>query len=308
MTARLLARFATTGIVVGSLLSFYLALGNFRFYQLPVMVVLTGVWTVFAHRLRRLIQALLEGKRSLDGYDAKRLLDNVMNRLFPVLDKASVFRIVSEEISRFMRLKDVRCFLVTDDDTDVATLSGVQVLKSDDPLCRFLTWKMHVLKIREIDSLLLTKLVKLKDHRRSLLLPFCSASGLEGFMIVGSKNSEEPYTSSDIRVLQVILQQANCVFDRIQPYDIIKRQYESEQNWVKLLEKDVSESQKELKTMRYWIAHDIKNDLTGLKLFMENTFGESILNEYSRRQISAKLTSLIVQMKEILRPLKQNGL
>ena len=293
--------------MAGSLFSVYIGFEDLRLFQVLSVLILTLFWSIFAYRLRVLIQTPLEEKWITDGYDTKRLMDNVASRLLPVLDKASVCRIVREEIAHFMHIKGIYSFLVKEGDSGEALDPSITVLKSDDPLCRFLTWKMHVLKIQEVDSSLLEKLVEVKVNRKGLLLPFCSASGLEGFMIIGSKISEDPYTPQDLRVLQVILQQANCVFARIQPYDIIKRQYESERNWVNLLERDVSESQQELKTMHYWIAHDIKNDLTGLKLFIENTFGESIPDEDSRSQILRKLTALILQMKEILRPLKQEG-
>jgi len=187
-----ITRAAAYGLVGGLLIASFIGLNSFALPQAAAMAanaLLALFWALAAHRLRAFIQTPLEEKWITDWYDSDKLINHIATRLIPVLAKEEAFKIIAEELKSAIKIKNIEI------------RSGQQ----------------------EID------LKDITQTKTGLIIPLSSSEGLEGALILGQKTSEDSYNEKDLTIFRTIMVQAMAIFDRIRPYEKIKKDFEANQ-------------------------------------------------------------------------------
>jgi len=187
-----ITRAAAYGLVGGLLIASFIGLNSFALPQAAAMAanaLLALFWALAAHRLRALIQTPLEEKWITDWYNSDKLINHIATRLIPVLAKEEAFKIIAEELKSAIKIKNIEI------------RSGQQDIDLKD----------------------------ITQTKTGLIIPLSSSEGLEGALILGQKTSEDSYNEKDLTIFRTIMVQAMAIFDRIRPYEKIKKDFEANQ-------------------------------------------------------------------------------
>jgi len=225
-----ITRTAAYGIVGLLLAGSFAALNSLA---MPISLAMTAngglalFWAWAAHRLREIIQTPLEEKWITGWYDKNKLLNRITQRLIPVMEKEDVFSIIAEELKSTIRISRI------DVETENLESGYADVAK----------------------------------NKNNVVIPLSSSSGPEGKIILGPKTSEDAYNDRDLTLFRSIRLQAVAIFDRIRPYETIKKEFEANEKKLYETEKQLERSARlaSLGTLTAGVAHEIRNPMSVLR-------------------------------------------
>ncbi|MBU0671698.1 MAG: hypothetical protein KJ732_01575 [Candidatus Margulisbacteria bacterium] len=191
--------------------------------QIAVNSALGLFWAFAAHRLREFIQTPLEEKWITGWYDPNKLVNNIAQKLVPVLEKEKAFEVITDELKRTIKIKKVE------------SLPASKASSTND----------------------------IAQTKEGLIIPLNSSEGPEGAILLGPKISEDPYDQKDITLFRTIMAMTIAVFDRIRPYEKIKREFEENQQKLFEAERQLERAQhlSSLGRIISEVAHEIRNPL-----------------------------------------------
>ncbi|OGI11461.1 MAG: hypothetical protein A2Y40_10150 [Candidatus Margulisbacteria bacterium GWF2_35_9] len=301
------------GLVCFTLMLVYFFTGGNDVLRFLVLLFVTLFWTYFAYRLRRFIQTPLEEKWITNWYDKEKLLDRIAEELAEVIEKKDVFSIISQKLNNVIRINKIDGFVIYEpkrnshssinqlEIRNVNTRTSLEGrIDSRHPLIHYLKDNRSVQHFCELDDMLKRSLTEYCIDKASVILPFYSPDECEGFMVLGRKVSEDKYKEEDMQLFRIIQTQANMVFDRVRPYENIKRQYKQERRWREQLEKQRDVVSKDMKELSYWITHDLKNDLAGLRLFVDHQLAVLFSSKATHKRMVEHFADLSLQIKIFL--------
>jgi len=197
--------------------------------QMPMLLLFAAntllclFWVFYAERLRSLIQTPIQEKWITGWYDSNKLLNRISQKLVPVIERTEVFNLIADELKSTIKISRVE------------VKAGESGQKYND----------------------------LAQTKEGLVIPLSSSSGLEGLLILGQKISEDSYDEKDLTLFRILMNQAVLIFDRIKPYEQIKREFDSTQKKLFETEKMLSRSARlaSLGTLTAGVTHEIRNPL-----------------------------------------------
>ena len=205
-----------------------------NFFHIPTIVIalsnilLCLFWVYFADRLRAFIQTPIQEKWITGWYDSNKLLNRITQKLVPVIERTEVFNLIADELRSTIKISKIE------------VKAGESGQKYDD----------------------------LAQTKEGLVIPISSSSGLEGLLILGPKISEDPYDEKDLTLFRILMNQSVLIFDRIKPYEQIKREFDSTQKKLFETEKMLSRSARlaSLGTLTAGVTHEIRNPLGVIRM------------------------------------------
>ncbi|MGB9612570.1 MAG: histidine kinase N-terminal 7TM domain-containing protein, partial [Candidatus Margulisiibacteriota bacterium] len=168
-------------------------------------------WAFAAHRLREFIQTPLEEKWITGWYDPNKLMNQIAQKLVPIMERKEAFKIIAEELKQGIKIKQI----------DIITDSAELKALADEGL------KKDILRLKD-----------------KLLIPLASSDSLEGVLALSPKISEDPYDNKDLTLFRTIMAQALAILDRIRPYEEIKKDFEANQKKLYDAEKQLERTQR----------------------------------------------------------------
>jgi len=178
-------------------------------------------------------------------YDPGKLLNRIAQRLVPVMEREAVFKTVAEELKSAIKIKNV----------------DIKMGKQD------------------------TSYQDVTQIKNGVVIPLSSSDGVEGLIILDQKVSEDPYNEKDLTLLRTIMLQILAVFDRIRPYENIKKEFEANQKQLYDTEKLLARSEK-IASMAGLIQeynHQIKTPLGIVRGRIETLFDKTRDIEYMQK-------------------------
>jgi sigma-B regulation protein RsbU (phosphoserine phosphatase) len=172
-----------------------------------ITLIASGVILVFM--LRRLAERLsrwVDRRFFREAYNSEQILSDLGEQVRTILDKNSLLETVVRKISESLHVERIAVFLAEGDVFRPALAAGyalpldVAIPADSAPLQQLRRGRepfKHVLP--EIGS--------------ELLLPLASQKELLGFISLGPKKSEEPYSSSDTRLLRTVAAQTGLALE-----------------------------------------------------------------------------------------------
>jgi len=218
----------TAGLILGVIL-FALNSGMNRPRQ--IMVIASGFAAAGVLQwLRQRLALWIDRRFFRDAYDAERLMSELSEQVRTIVDPTSLLKTVSERISETMYVTRVAFFLPNggpfrpayalgyDTPPDVAfpAESGTvkRIVEQAAPARVYLddaqSWLYQDPRISAEEREWLMRL------DAQLLLPLSVKDRLVGFLSLGQKRSEEPYSGSDIRLLSSVAAQTGLALENSQ--------------------------------------------------------------------------------------------
>ncbi|MFA5840249.1 MAG: ATP-binding protein [Candidatus Margulisiibacteriota bacterium] len=222
-----ITRTVAYGIVGILLMASFAGLNSFQWPILLNMFAnsLLGIfWAFSANRLREFIQTPLEEKWVTDWYNSDQLINNIAKNMIPVMEKETVFNTVAHELKSVIKIKNIEVFV------GKPKVEYSEVTKTE----------------------------------KGLIIPLFSSDGIEGVLTLGPKISEDPYNAKDLLLFKTVTSQTQVVFDRIRPYEQIKREFDANQKKLYDTERMLARSEKiaSLANLIREYNHEIKTPLS----------------------------------------------
>ena len=218
----------TAAIMLGSILY---ALNSELNRPGKVLAIMAGLGVaMLLQRLRRRLALWIDRRFFRDAYDAERVLSGLSQEVRSIVEPESLLRTVSERISETLYVPHIVFFLPAGGPFRPAFALGYK----GEPKVEFPPESGTVLHIAEAMA---PSRVYLDDHDSwlyqdsrvtpqerewlmqldsQLLLPLPSKDKLLGFLSLGQKRSEEPYSGSDIRLLNSVAAQTGLALENSQ--------------------------------------------------------------------------------------------
>jgi sigma-B regulation protein RsbU (phosphoserine phosphatase) len=192
-----------------------------------IAVLVIGVAAIFTiRRIGEKLRAWIDLRFFREAYDTEQVLTDLSDQVRTIVEPKSLLETVASRISQTLHVPQVAVLLGGDfykpayamgysdlSDVSFARSAGtVQVLRRQKEPARVYLNNQDSWLYREedVDDAERAKLSKLGAE---LLLPLAVRDKLLGFISLGPKRSEEPYTGSDVRLLKSVAAQTGLALE-----------------------------------------------------------------------------------------------
>lgn len=231
------------------------------------------LWALFGERFRKKMQIRAERTLILNWYDPLEFTATISEKLIPILETESYFQVLKKELKNKLRIRNIVVFCAIKDPLDNKKVrhyktifnrkSGKpKTINLDSAIIKFLKQNKDAVDCLNFPDVVLKKfkLLKLNIDPDGTCLPIHSESGLEGFILLGSKDKRIPYSRQDKKLLNWLIRQAKPIWSRIEPHEVVK--YEGMKSME--IAKEAA-AYKNLADMSKQIAHEINNPMAVIK-------------------------------------------
>ncbi len=216
-----------------------------------VRYALIGIGVVLVVRIRDLsdrVRTWLDRRFFREAYDAERILGELSEQVRAILDTDELLETVMRKIVESLHVERIAVLLPVGGMFRPALATGYSAspelsLSSSGPTVRRLRDTRGPVMIVEKDSD--EDGTALKQLDAQLLLPLASKKELLGFISLGPKRSEEPYSSNDSRLLVMVAAQTGLALENSRLSEAIAHEV----------------SQRELHNREMEIARDVQQRL-----------------------------------------------
>lgn len=186
-----------------------------------VLLLAAGIAAIFlirlvADRLRR----WLDRRFFREAYDAERILGELSEEVRTIVETRPLLETVAQRISQSLHVERMAMFLRGGDGLYTPSLAvGYQSTPdaSFTPQAEIVSDLRHCREIKVFDW----KNARISDGERAslagldsqLLLPLCVKEDLLGFISLGPKRSEQPYSAADVRLLRTVAAQTGLALE-----------------------------------------------------------------------------------------------
>jgi sigma-B regulation protein RsbU (phosphoserine phosphatase) len=218
----------STILLVGSIL--YALNSNLNRPRQVLIIVLGFAAVVALQRLRQHLALWIDRQFFREAYDAERVLSDLSEQVRTIVDPNSLLQTVSERISETLYVPRVAFFLPAGGPFRAAFSLGYEsrpevVFPSESGTVRHIQEQTVPTQVYLDDeqSWLYQDPRMTPDERQwlvqlesQLLLPLAVKDKLLGFLSLGPKKSEEPFSGSDIRLLSSVAAQTGLALENSQ--------------------------------------------------------------------------------------------
>jgi sigma-B regulation protein RsbU (phosphoserine phosphatase) len=196
-----------------------------------IMVIAVGLVAIFTiRRTTEKIGAWLDRRFFREAYDAEQVLAELSDGVRGMVDARSLIETVAERISETLHIPRVAILLngvgayrpayalgygAAPDVAFPAGCGTAKLLQKQNEPARVYfddpnSWLYHAPEMTEVDR------AKLTELSAELLLPLSTRDKLLGFISLGPKLSDEPYSRTDLRLLKSVAAQTGLALENAQ--------------------------------------------------------------------------------------------
>ncbi|OGC19998.1 hypothetical protein A2292_02870 [candidate division WOR-1 bacterium RIFOXYB2_FULL_46_45] len=210
-----------------------------RPYGLIAASLLYGLISGFSFNDFRLrLQTKAERAFIVGWYDFNEVITQLTEKLFHIVEATKVFEIIKDTLKEKLEIDHIIVFAAQKDENlnlvSFGLLNGqkesAKELNIDHPFIKHYAVKKPYMDGYDNLAEELKRIIETDKYLKgTFYLPIYSSDALEGVLILGKKASEDSYTSTDLSLFKAIIYQSISIFDRIRPYEKIKKEYENTQ-------------------------------------------------------------------------------
>ncbi|MFC1752838.1 nitrogen regulation protein NR(II) [Thermoproteota archaeon] len=299
------------------------------YYYLPfpffTVAVISILWILYGESTRQKLQTGLDQKWIEDWYDPVLFMQTISSRLIPVLDRDKLFQIIRDAFINTIKISFVSIYLAQrdsknnikyyekiknpihskneniergqNDSTDIETRGSEKLMAKEMDL-QTVMQESKIMRLTDENLIKQFNQPEFEKNKRNLfLLPIHSSTQFEGFLVLGPKVSEAPFTKTDLSIFDSFSKQAQLVLDRIQPYEKIKINYEKS---LKVAQE--ATIHKNFATLTKQISHEIRNPMLGINLAAESAKEELLSipeSQQEKEMVSEFLASIIDDVNRV---------
>ena len=226
-------------------------------------------------KIRLFLQTTVETKFIKGFYNSDKVIKEIAEKLVPVLEIEQAVRVVRDQLKAQLQIEKIEILLLKKGETEggnkfIALDSKPDTnmeLMANDPFIKYFTDNKAIVLTNNLPSEIKEQVKKQKNLFAALYLPLFSSDELEAIMLVGPKASENPYNSQDLTLFETIKSQLIMVFDRIRPYEKIKKEFEANQKKLYDTDRLLARSEKiaALANLIQEYNHELKTPLAIIK-------------------------------------------
>lgn len=259
--------------------------------------------TIFLDPLKQLLVRMTDRFLFQKKYDYRQLLNTFSNEVLTVLDLDKLVQITVDSLSKIIRLESCALFL-HDKEEDVYILSAsrnfnasLEKIAIQHPLIDyFISSHTYLCDNKSVDSLHNSTAIKaiLQQMHSQLILPVFLQGKLTAFIALGRKKSGEDFSQDDLDILVPLSQTLAVAISNARLFTENTK-----------LVKDLAQLDKmrAIATLAAGMAHEIKNPLTGIKVFAEylpSKYNNQEFRERFHRIVSSEVKRIDNIVKNIL--------
>ncbi|MFA5107189.1 MAG: histidine kinase N-terminal 7TM domain-containing protein [Patescibacteria group bacterium] len=195
---------------------------NRAFVNFASVLVIAVTFIPFRKWLIRIINRLFFSRQP----NMKQMIEDVRQRVIGLVDLEEFCRELSGEILKVVNVNRITCLIVNKRQGTYDSLDGNISIRAEEALPSFLKDSMKMLIREEIPYLFqeafgleqrrLEQCEKEMDNLKTeAVLPLATRHGLSALVLLGSKTSNEPYTTEDVRYLQNVAQEAAYALENV---------------------------------------------------------------------------------------------
>ncbi|OYT71861.1 MAG: hypothetical protein CFK52_07035 [Chloracidobacterium sp. CP2_5A] len=190
------------------------------FLENPLSIAL-GIAGALGLRFRASLQQWIDRRFFRDQYDRERLLVGLMEQLQQQISLDELTELVKREVSAALRPKTFRLSFLSSSVGQVTLIENSQPsryldLPERSPLAKYmqLSTGPQEAPLPPEAQLSAAEVAILEQAQAVLIVPMKDADGrLVGLMLLGEKQSEEPYSARDRQILQAMAKQVGIIHD-----------------------------------------------------------------------------------------------
>ncbi len=247
------------GVVVRQGLQYALAKGGIRVVQ---MFLLIGIgllvwWTInnygfnfvtqfafivggaalvpLVDYVARPLRTWIDRKFFREAYNAEQILAELSDDVRTMVETKPLLETVATKISESLHIPQVAVLLRNDDGFAPAHAIGFDTspaveLPSESRAIRKLASNRHIVlyddmtEVTSVPTVSLNEREQFRELNSQVLLPVAAKNGLTGIISLSPKRSEEPYTASDIRLLQSVATQTGFALENSRLTEAVARE------------------------------------------------------------------------------------
>lgn len=190
--------------------------GGLRRPQQIQMLGYGALFVVLARRAADKIRAWVDRRFFRESVNVERVLSELSENVRSIVEITPLLRTVTETISRALHVPRVAALIQQNGDYEPAYALGYDAA---GPAIRFPKKSTVLERLREPLRVSLTRSWEDDDRKRfetlgtELLLPLAVKDRLLGFLSLGPKLSEEPYSATDVRLLESVAAQTGLALE-----------------------------------------------------------------------------------------------
>jgi nitrogen-specific signal transduction histidine kinase len=228
-----------------------------------------------AEPIREKLQTSADQKWITDYYKPATLNKTITEKLAPVLEQSEMFNVINQVLTEKMKIRESQWFIAVKDpiNEDEVRHYKKHIVCGRDFGGGSLGVGCAVVKVFDGSRVpvLLGRLKSLKADLveaglpvKGVCLPIHGDVELVGFIVLGEKVSEGPYTKDDLEVLDGVVSQSRLILARIFPHEKIKFEH------MKSMEvAEQATADRNFADLTKQIAHDIMNPMASVTLAVE---------------------------------------
>lgn len=184
-----------------------------------------------AHPLQQFLLTTAKRKFVRGWYSTEEIINRLSGRITMEKNREAIFKEVARVIDEVFELEDVMTIVAIRDEHEnfsyYRVVGKFQRIRNDDPLIDSMRGQNECIRLEDASEAVVHRLEELQfgKGRSGMILPFHSPEFLEGVMVLGERSNQRPYSESDLRFFNNLINFLAPILYRLTPMEKLELLY-----------------------------------------------------------------------------------